>query len=283
MAHLTTDDGVALYYEEAGSGFPIVFVHEFSGDWRSFEPQMRYFARTYRCITYSARGYLPSDVPEDPARYSQDRAVADLLAVLDALALDRAHVIGLSMGAMTTLHFVLQHPERTRAAVIASCGSGAMPGAIEKFRQGAADNAVRLKRDGMAAVASVRAVAANRATLANKDPRGFAEFVQHFAEHSALGSANTQLGIQVHRRPLPDYADAMRRTTVPMLILAGDEDDGCLEPALFMKRHMPMAGLALLPKTGHLLNLEEPALFNRLCGDFLHAVELGRWPARDAG
>jgi pimeloyl-ACP methyl ester carboxylesterase len=280
MAQITTDDGVTLYYEEAGSGAPIVFVHEFSGDWRSFEPQMRHFARSYRCITFSARGYLPSDVPEDPSRYSQDRAVADLLAVLDGLKLERAHVVGLSMGAMTTLHFVLQHPDRLRGAVLASGASGSMPGAIETFRKNAADSAARLKREGIQAIANARTVAANRVTLANKDPRGFAEFVQHFGEHSALGSANVQLGIQVHRRPLPEFADAMTRTTVPVLILAGDEDEACLEPALFMKRHLPAAGLALFPQTGHLLNLEEPGLFNRLCGDFFHAVELGRWPSR---
>src|SRR4051812_24445157 len=180
MAQVTTDDGVALYYEEAGDGIPIVFVHEFSGDWRSFEPQMRHFARNYRCITFSARGYLPSDVPEDPARYSQDRAVADLLAVLDALGLDRAHVVGLSMGAMTTLHFVLRHPDRVRAAVLASCASSSTPDVIEKFRKNAADSAARLEREGIEAIANVRVVAANRPQFARKDPRGFAEFVQHF-------------------------------------------------------------------------------------------------------
>lgn len=279
MAQVTTDDGVTLYYEEAGRGLPVVFVHEFSGDWRSFEPQMRHFARYYRCVTFSARGYLPSDVPEDPSRYSQDRATADLLAILDGLGLDRAYVVGLSMGAMTTLHVVLEHPDRVRGAVLASGASGSMPGVIESFRKNAADSAARLRREGIQAIANARTVAANRVTLANKDPRGFAEFVQHFGEHSALGSANVQLGMQAHRRPLPEFADAMKRTTVPVLILAGDEDEGCLEPALFMKRHMPTAGLALFPKTGHLLNLEEPDLFNRLCGDFFHAVELGRWPS----
>src|SRR5258708_39519431 len=103
MPHVTTDDGVKLYYEEAGDGLPIVFVHEFGGDYRSFEPQMRYFARSYRCVTYSARGYPPSDIPEDVGRYSQDRAVADILAVMDGLKLERAHVVGVSMGALATL------------------------------------------------------------------------------------------------------------------------------------------------------------------------------------
>src|SRR4029077_10298778 len=102
MPHATTPDGVKLYYEEAGSGAPILFVHEFAGDWRSWEPQLRYFSRRYRCIAYSARGYLPSDVPEGLEYYSQERWREDVRAMIDALGLDRAHVVGLSMGAFAT-------------------------------------------------------------------------------------------------------------------------------------------------------------------------------------
>src|SRR6185437_11282534 len=99
MSHATTDEGVRLYYEEVGSGVPVIFVHEFAGDHRSWEPQLRHFARRYRCIAYNARGYPPSEVPEDPERYSQARARDDILAVLDRLGIERAHVVGLSMGA----------------------------------------------------------------------------------------------------------------------------------------------------------------------------------------
>ena len=104
MPHATTKDGVNLYYEEAGSGTPLIFVHEFAGDWRSWEAQMRFFSRYYRCITYSARGFKPSAVPADPAMYSQAHARDDVIAVLDHLKVDRAHVCGLSMGGFATLH-----------------------------------------------------------------------------------------------------------------------------------------------------------------------------------
>ena len=107
MPQITTDDGVRLYYEETGSGAPIVFVHEFADDVRGFEPQIRYFSRRYRCVAYNARGYPPSDVPEEPERYSQDRARDDIRAVLDALGIAKAHVVGLSMGGFATLHFGL--------------------------------------------------------------------------------------------------------------------------------------------------------------------------------
>src|SRR6516225_7894615 len=88
MPHLTADDGVKLYYEEVGSGIPIVFVHEFAGDIRSYEMQMRYFGQRYRCVAYNARGYPPSDVPQDGECYSQERARDDVRAVLDALTIN---------------------------------------------------------------------------------------------------------------------------------------------------------------------------------------------------
>jgi pimeloyl-ACP methyl ester carboxylesterase len=116
MPQLTTDDGVKLHYEEVGSGAPIILVHEFAGDCRSWEPQMRYFGRRYRCIAYNARGFTPSDVPEDVEKYSQARARDDIKAVLDALRIAKAHVIGLSMGgfAWSSAAAAMAHP-RTSA------------------------------------------------------------------------------------------------------------------------------------------------------------------------
>ena len=114
MPLLNSDDGVKLYYEEAGAGIPLLFVHEFAGDHRSWEQQLRHFGRRYRAITYAARGYPPSDVPEDPASYSQNRAADDILAVLEHLDIQKAHVCGLSMGGFATLHFGLRHPSRRR-------------------------------------------------------------------------------------------------------------------------------------------------------------------------
>src|SRR4030081_1548956 len=124
MPHVTTDDGVRLYYEDAGSGYPIVFVHEFAGDYRSYETQMRFFARRYRCIAFNARGYPPSDVPDDPKAYSQDQAAADILGLLDALGIAKAHVCGLSMGGYAVLHFGLRWPERVLSLVVGGAGYG---------------------------------------------------------------------------------------------------------------------------------------------------------------
>src|ERR1700732_1823504 len=191
MPHITTDDGVRLYYEETGSGTPIVFVHEFADDCRGFEPQIRYFSRRYRCVAYNARGYPPSDVPEDPERYSQDRARADIRAVLDALGIAKAHVVGLSMGGFATLHFGLQYPERALSLVVAGCGYGAQPGKREQFQEEVERTAQRFASVGMENAASDYALGPTRVQLQNKDPRGWAEFARMLAEHSSIGSSLT--------------------------------------------------------------------------------------------
>jgi pimeloyl-ACP methyl ester carboxylesterase len=281
MPYVTTDDGVKLHYEETGSGFPIVFVHEFAGDHRSYEPQMRYFGRRYRCIAYDARGYPPSDVPDDERSYSQERARDDIRSMLDGLAIERAHIVGISMGGFATLHFGLAYPERTRSLVIGGCGYGAAPGKREQFQQEAEAAAVRFETLEMRAAAEAYALGATRVQFQNKDPRGWEEFGRMLAEHSARGSALTLRGVQKRRPSLFDLVSQMRGITVPVLVMTGDEDDPCIEASILMKRSIPSAALVVLPNSGHAINLEEPALFNQFVGDFLHQVESGRWRSRD--
>jgi pimeloyl-ACP methyl ester carboxylesterase len=281
MPHVSADDGVRLYVEEAGDGPPVVFVHEFAGDHRSWEPQVRALSRRYRCVVYSARGYPPSDVPDDEAAYSQARAVADLVAVLDGLDIDRAHVVGLSMGGFATLHLGLRHPERARSLVVSGVGYGAPPEKQEAFKRESGVIADAFASEGAAAVAERYAVGPARVQLQNKDPRGWAEFAARLAEHDSTGSALTMRGVQAARPSLYDLTDELRALDVPTLLIAGDEDEGCLEPNLMLKRTIPTAGLALLPKTGHTCNLEEPALFTALLERFFADVENGAWRPRD--
>lgn len=281
MPHLTADDGVRLYYEEAGTGTPIVFVHEFAGDHRSWELQLRFFSRRYRCIAYNARGYPPSDVPADAARYSQDRARDDIRAVLDALKLEKAHVVGLSMGGFATLHFGMHYADRALSIVVAGCGYGAEPGKRQQFQAESEQTAKNLQEKGMAEVAPVYAMGPTRVQYLNKDPRGFAEFARQLAEHSTTGSALTLLGVQRMRPSLYDLQATLAKMTLPTLVVTGDEDWPCLEPGLYLKRVIPSAALVVIPNSGHVINLEEPALFNQAVADFFHQVEHGRWPQRD--
>lgn len=281
MPILTTDDGVRLHYEESGAGTPIVFVHEFGGDQRSWEPQVRHFSRRYRCIAYNARGYPPSEVPEDFERYSQARARDDILAVLDALDIEKAHVVGLSMGAFATLHFGMAHGARAHSITVAGGGYGSHPGHYRQFQADSRKNADVLKSQGMKHFVATYGRGPQRVQLELKDPRGFAEYLRQFEEHSPLGAANTLLGVQCRRPSFYDLTAEMARMRVPTLIMSGDEEEPCLEVNLLMKRTIPTAALAILPRSGHAINLEEPALFNRLLEDFFHQVESGRWSARD--
>jgi len=276
-----TDDGVALHVESTGSGTPLLFIHEFAGDHRSWEPQVRYFSPGFRCISYAARGYPPSDVPADPAAYSQQRAVADAVAVLDGLGIPAAHVAGLSMGGFTALHLVLRHPDRVLSAVAAGAGYGAPPDRQAAFRAESEAIAAAFEADGAAQVASWYAAGPARVQFQNKNPRGWAEFAAALAGHSSLGSALTMRGVQAGRPSLYALREEFTRVTTPVLILAGDEDDGCLETALMLKRAIPASGLAILPRTGHTANLEEPDLFNAAVDRFLAATARGAWRPRD--
>ena len=281
MPHLTTDDGVRLHFEETGTGTPIVFVHEFADDYRGYEGQLRYFARRYRCIAYNARGYPPSDVPDDPARYSQDRARDDIRAVLDGLAIAKAHIVGISMGGFATLHFGLAYPDRALSLVVAGCGYGADPGKRQQFHDETAKTIALIEGQGMGEASKVYSQGPSRVQFQKKDPRGWAEFAAHLAEHTTLGSALTMRGVQARRPSLWDLTDRMARLDAPTLIMTGDEDHACLEPGILMKRTIPTSALVVFPNTGHAVNLEEPDLFNRTCADFFHQVESGRWPRRD--
>jgi pimeloyl-ACP methyl ester carboxylesterase len=281
MAKVRVDDGVSLYYEEVGQGTPLVFVHEFAGEAASWEPQVRFFARRYRTIAYNARGYPPSDVPGDVSAYSQDRAADDIRGVLDGLGITRAHVCGLSMGGYATLHFGLRHPSRALSLVVAGAGYGSVAAERERFRQDSALTARRLEEDGMKAVAEFYARGPTRVQFLDKDPQGWRAFYERLAAGSAVGHALTLRGVQMTRPSVFELGDRLQRLDVPTLIMTGDEDEPCLEPALFLKRMIPMAGLVVMPKAGHAINLEEPDLFNRALLDFLTAVDAGRWPRRN--
>ncbi|MSO91576.1 MAG: alpha/beta hydrolase [Acetobacteraceae bacterium] len=281
MPYAITDDGVKLYYEETGSGTPVIFVHEFAANHRSWEPQMRHFGQRYRAITFGARGYPPSDVPEDASKYSQNRAADDIAAVLDHLKIEKAHVVGLSMGGFATLHFGFRHAQRALSLTVAGCGYGAEKGQEEKFRKEVETVVAGLRNDGMAAFAEKYAYGPTRVQFENKDPRGFAEFKRELAENSNIGSAFTQFGVQGRRPSLYDLVAQMQAMTTPTLILTGDEDWPCLQPGVLMKQTIPTAALSVMPNCGHTINIEDPDQFNRLVGDFIVQVDAGRWPTRD--
>lgn len=271
-------DGARLYFEETGEGEPLLFVHEFAGDHRSWEPQLQFFARRYHCVAHNARGYPPSDVPRDAGDYDQARQADDIAAVMDHLGIGSAHVVGLSMGAFATLHFGLRHPARARSLFLAGIGSGAPKGAARdvfiKEAHAAADILDTRGWDGMSDALSD---GPTRIQLKEKSPRAWGLFKAHLEEHSAEGSALTLRGYQAARPSLYDLEDALRTLDVPVMVAVGDEDAPCIDASVWLKRVLPSSGLWISPRTGHCMNLEEPADFNARVLDFITAVEQGRW------
>ncbi len=274
-------EGVNLYYEVTGSGHPLLFLHEFGGDARTWEQQVRYFSRRYRCIVTAARGYPPSDVPEDENAYGWEQNIVDAITILDYLEVTKAHVIGLSMGAYIGLFLAMRYADRVSALVAASGGSGSHPPTREDFISETLNAAERTLREN-GVPADEMAHGPNRIQLKLKDLRGWTEFRDQLAEHPGTGSAYTQRRVQAVRPSLHDFEDELANVNAPTLLMVGDEDEGCLDINLWLKRAMPMAGLTMFPKSGHLLNLEEPGHFNKVCIDFFGAAENGQWRKRDA-
>jgi 3-oxoadipate enol-lactonase len=281
MPFALTRDKVRLHYEEVGSGTPLLFVHEFGGDHRSWEMQMRYFSRRYRCIAYAARGYIPSGVPAAADAYSYKHFMTDVIDVLDHLKIAKAHICGLSMGGYSTLHVGLNHPDRALSLTLAGTGSGSELDRLEEFRKAQQETAAQFETLGSQRVAETYGLGPGRVPFEVKDARGYAEFAMQFSQHDPRGSARTMRGFQGGRPSIYTFEKDIRAIALPALIVVGDEDDACIEPSLFLKRTIPASGLVMFPKTGHCVNLEEPALFNQALGDFLSLVEAGRWSPRD--
>jgi len=281
MPHVAAADGVKLYYEEVGAGTPIVFVHEYAGDYRTWEPQLRYFGRAHRCVTYSQRGYPPSDIPGDPTRYSQDIARDDVIALMDALGTQQAHIVGHSMGAYTALHVGMRYPQRCLSITAAGCGWGSSPDAAQRegMKVLAAETGKMFAEQGIAKAAATYADAPMRQTHKHKDPRGWAEFARMLAEHSAVGHAHTMLNLQLKRPTLWEMEQDLKAFNLPLLVIVGDEDHPCLDGSLFLKRTVATAGLLVVPRSGHTITSEEPAIFNAAVAELLAAAEAGNWMA----
>jgi pimeloyl-ACP methyl ester carboxylesterase len=275
--------GAKLYVEETGEGYPVIFVHELAADCREWQAQVNWFSRYYRCITFNARGYVPSDVPADRSLYGYDFAVEDIAAVMRGLNIDRAHIVGLSMGAYATLCFGMRYPEKASALVVAGAGSGSPPADRAEFVAHSQATAKAFLEQGAAAVAETLGHSPTRIQLLRKDPRGWRQFMEHLREHHPQGMANTLAMYQASRPSLEDFREDLAKLEVPVLLAVGDEDEPCLQTNLFLKKTIPAAGLWICPNTGHAINLEEPAAFNAAVQSFFADAERGRWPRRTTG
>jgi pimeloyl-ACP methyl ester carboxylesterase len=281
MTDVTTSDGVRLYAEAVGYGPPILFIHEFAADHRTWARQVEALSGGFQCITYSARGYLPSEVPKEQERYSYIRQADDAIDVLDAFGVEKAHIVGLSMGGFCALQLGIRYPGRVSSLLVSSAGSGANPASRAAFIAETEQVAAAFRAQGSAAVAEKLALGPSRIQLQRKNPAAWREFVRQLGEHSAEGMALTVTGVQRSRPSLYDITDQLRRITAPTLVVNGDEDEACLDAGLLLKRTIPAAGLLIVPNSGHALNLEEPDRYNDMIRTLIRAARGGSWPARD--
>ena len=271
--------GYKLYFEDQGTGTPLLFLHEFGGDTRSWRQQIDHFSGDYRCLALSCRGYPPSEVPDCESAYGWQENIDDAMALLDHLALASAHVVGLSMGAYSGLKMAMKQPDRILSLVAASGGSGAFPPSRQNFIDSClhlasvASNSPNMPADHMAYNPA-------RVQLRQKNRAAWDEFYAQLNEHSGFGSGMTQKYVQAARPSLHDFGAELSALTTPVLLIVGDEDDACLDTNLWLKRAMPLAGLSVWPKSGHLLNLEDPARFNAEIAAFHRLIAGGSWPNR---
>lgn len=275
MPQAKASDGTKLYYEIQGSGPPIIFVHELAGTCHSFDLQVAALKPRFQCITFNARGYPPSDVPSSTESYSQDIAASDIGAVLDAAGIKDAHVMGVSMGSAAALQFALNHPARVRSAILCSIGSGsdAKP---EDYVANMETMAARVEQNGQRQIQENFTTSPARVKLKEKNPAEFERFLQELAQFSVLGLTNTMRGVQKRRAPLYAHKDRIAAMKIPALVVLGGDDQGCNKPSHFLKDTLPGARLEILPNTGHGVNIEEPALVNRMVAEFIDGVEARR-------
>ena len=262
-------NGVELYYEVHGSGPWLVLVHEFAGSYKSWQPQLETFARAFRVLVYNCRGYPPSSVPPDVAAYSQELSIEDLRQLLDHLGIDRACLGGFSMGGSIVLSFALAHPGRVRALILAGTGTGS--GDKRQFLEEFGAIADRFEREGVRRVAEDYLRGPTRIQLVRKDAAMWQKFHADFVELSSVGLANTLRGVQLRRPTMYELEARLRQLRVPTLVIVGEEDTPALDASRFLSTTIPDATLTMLPRTGHTLNLEEPAAFNRTVLDFLRS------------
>jgi pimeloyl-ACP methyl ester carboxylesterase len=182
------------------------------------------------------------------------------------------------MGGSVVLNFALRYPELCQSIVVAGTGSGTTN--RERFEQDIQDVVELIRDRGVRAFAETYAEGPTRQPYRRKDPHGWSVFREQLAEHTADGQAYSMQGVMLRRPTIFSLESRLRGLNVPTLVAIGDEDEPCVDVAVFLKRTLPSVGLLVLPQSGHAINLEEPAVFNAALLDFFRLVEAERWATR---
>jgi pimeloyl-ACP methyl ester carboxylesterase/acyl-CoA thioesterase FadM len=256
--------GAELAVEVRGEGQAIVFVHGFPLDRSLWRHQLAGLSRWKR-VAPDLRGFGGSSAPADG--YSMARFADDLVAVLDALALERAVFCGLSMGGYVVLDLLRRHADRVRAVVLADTRAEADTAEARQARDELAALAEREGPDGVATRMLPQ-------LLATDTPANQPEVVTHVREMIRRTPVAGIVGALRAMKERPDSRGMLRHVAVPTLVLVG-ADDRLTPPAAarVIADAVPGARYAEVPGAGHLAPLEQPLVSGRLIADFL--AELG--------
>lgn len=253
---------VSLCVEVWGEGsIPLVLGHGFGGSARNFRPQARELASQRKIVLFDARGHARSSAPAEPEAYDPAELVADLGAVLDAVGAERAVVGGLSMGAGIALRFALAKPERVAGLVLSAFPrTHRAPGHIE-WALGFADDIERL---GIERAGEIHAWG----SLLMQDPKGAAMVRRGFLEHAPHALAHVLRRLLAVQPSPAELCPELARLRLPTLVIVGSADHGSAAPSRSLAQCIPGARLAELPG-GHVINLENPAEYNRVLAAFI--------------
>jgi pimeloyl-ACP methyl ester carboxylesterase len=252
-------NGIELYYEVHGQGYPVVFLHGFSASHVMWQPQVPALSREYQFIIYDARGHGQTDSPPSVDQYSADIAVEDLFQLLGHLGIKKAVVGGLSMGGYESLRFYLTHPDMVAALIVMDTGPGYRnPEHRDEWNRGREELAQQLETKGIEALAAT-ATESRRDVVLNHNPIGLAHMSRKVvAQHDSWVIEN------------------LDKVTVPTLVLVGENDEAFLRAAEYMARKITGAGHIVVPKAGHAANIDNTEFFNKALLDFLGKLNLPR-------
>ena len=277
MATFITPDGVKLFYETQGKGPPILFVHEFGGDYRSWARQVSALKSKHLCITYIARGFWPSDAPDNEAAYGQRQASSDLLAILDHLELQAVHLVGTSMGSFTSLDVALNHPQRVLSLTLVGNSSGPRNDTeTEHFRQNWIGEEVRLRQaHGPAGAVKVLRNDPAYQSCQARDPEGWAAYAANLEQQPVHGAIHLLKTLHWNRVSLFDEADRIGAFSKPVLLVTGADDYYLVgETNRFLKRTLPHCTHLHFEDTGHLANIERAPEFNTALDSHIEQASL---------
>jgi pimeloyl-ACP methyl ester carboxylesterase len=248
-------DGVNLYYETHGTGPVILLTHGYSATSQMWRGQVEALSKDHTLVLWDMRGHGQSDYPENQAEYSEEKTVADMAALLDAVGAKTAIVGGLSLGGYMSLAFNATYPDRVRALLIIDTGPGYKKDeARDGWNANAVRTAERYERDGLGPLSGG---SAERRIAQHRDATGLAR-----AGRGMLTQKNARV------------IESLPNVKAPSIVIVGEKDTPFLAASDYMAAKIPNCAKAVIPNAGHAANIDNPQDFNEAVTGFLAANAL---------